>query len=223
MRHLFNRDGHFPGFRLGGIVGRLSLYSGGGGAVEIPADLDKKVVEAIENRGIERFKGTLPKVPDKFELKLPDKAVISDKALERTAAIARELGLTSNEHAAKVLGFANESAQSVLDQLVADHKPGGAAHKAMLEKYADEALKAPDLGDGKPEVLQAKVARATKFVQKYFPKSVQDLLTENGMGSHPDFFRAVLKMADAAKEDGAEGGDPANKGKKSAADTIYGS
>lgn len=229
-------------------ISRLALYNstggeggggGGGGGGTPPATppadppapnyaelakaLDPKLVEHLTTSAVESFKGTLPKVPEKFDgLKLPEKAILPDAVLERTASIARELGLTSNEHAQKLVDFTHGEAAKLIEQIAADHRPGGAAYEAQAAAYQREALAAPDLGNGKPEVLQAHVARVTAFTQKYFPEPVRKLLTEHGIGNHPDFFRAVLKLANAAKEDGFEGGDSSKGGgKKSLAERIY--
>jgi hypothetical protein len=48
-----------------------------------------------------------PTVPDKYDLKLPDKSTVDKAVVERTAAKARELGL-SQEHAQKTLDFVHQ-------------------------------------------------------------------------------------------------------------------
>jgi hypothetical protein len=212
---------------------RLSLYNstggdgggGGGGAppIEIPKDLDPKVVEYIGTQAIDKFKGTLPKVPEKYEgLKVPEKSMLPATVLERTTAMARELGLTDATHAQRLVDFTNTETQQVIDAVLASHRPGGAAYKAQLKEWENAALTAPDLGGGKSEVLQAKVARVTAFTNKHFPEGLRTLLTEYGLGSHPEFFRAMLKIADLSKEDSLEGGDSGKSGNKSHADRIYG-
>lgn len=214
--------GHLSRLPYTTMARRLSLYSGGGGAIEIPKDLDPKVVEHIGTQAVDKFKGTLPKPLEKYELKLPDKAVLPADALERTAAIARKLGLSSNEHAQQLIDFTNGESKALIDATLAGYRPGGAAFEAQQNEWKRQALEASDIGGGKPEVLQSKVALVTNFVKKYFPEAAQKLINEHGLGSNPDFFRAILKLGELAKEDGFVTGNSGGGSKKSMAEKIYG-
>lgn len=222
-------------------VARLSLYDGdpaggggggGGGAPEVPKVGDQtledfaktypKVMEHIGTQAVTKFKDTLPKVPEKYDVKLPDKSILPPTTLERATAIARKFGLHSNEMAQELIGFTNGEVQQVVDKIIADHKPGGAAFEAQATKHKAAALADKDLGSGKPEVLQAKVARATAFTKKHFGEDVVSMINEHGIGNHPEFLKAIVKLADLAKEDGVETGDGAGKDKLSVAERIYG-
>lgn len=200
-------------------ISRMSLYADPVPAGEIPAAEREK----IASEAVEKFKTGLPKVPEKYDLKLPDKSTLPAEILERTAATARKLGLTSNETAQQLVDFANGEVDTLIKQTVADYSPGGVRYKEQVTSWESEALKAPDLGGGKPEVLQAKVARVNAVVKHFFPEAARKLLDDFGIGSNPEVLRGLLKIADLAKEDGIIVGDSAqSKEKKSLADRVYG-
>lgn len=198
------------------IVQRLSLYDApAGGAVEIPKDLDAKVIAHIESQGVEKFKGTLPKVPEKYNVKLPNNSILPETVLERTSAKAREMGLTSDAHAQGLLEFLQAEADGLLAQTAEQFK-------TQVKEWEKAALDAPDLGNGKPENLSAHVSRVKRLTEKFFPPAARKLLDEHGLGSHPDFIRGLSKIADLAKEDLIEVGDSRVNRKGSAADRLYG-
>lgn len=214
------RDGHrsatpflfFATKRLSLFDGPEDKGGGGGGGSGGITDAQKK---EISDAAVTAFKATLPKVPDKYEVKLPDKTMLGEKVLERTSAIAREMGLTSNEHAQRLVDFADEQLGSFAERTAAEHKE-------QVTKWEGEALKAADLGGGSAAKLQALVARATAFTNKHFPEGIRTLLNEHGLGSHPDFLRAITKLADLSKEDDVATGDSKGAAKgKSHADRIY--
>lgn len=203
----------------------------GGSTTVIPAE----VKEQVGKLTVDQFKtewpsvyeaigkASVPKPPETYEgLKVPEKSVLPETVLTRTTALGRELGLTDAKHAQRLIDFTNTEAQQVLDAMLASYKPGGAKYQEQLKQWEDAALKAPDLGAGNSGTLQAKVARATAFTNKHFPEGLRTLLTESGIGSHPEFFRAMLKLADLSKEDIPESGDSGKGEKKSHAERIYG-
>lgn len=198
------------------VMQRLSLRADPAPqTIEIPKDLDAKVITHIESQAVERYKGTLPKVPDKYNMKIPEKSMLPETVLERTATIARELGLSNDAHAQRLIDFVHgetsamsESAKKQFDD--------------QVKKYEELALAAPDLGNGNPKVLSAIVARVTRLTHKFFPEGIRKMMDEHGIGSHPDFIRGLSKIADQAKEDVLELGS-IHGVKRPAAENIYGS
>lgn len=215
MRRWWRMDGQLPVIPSTTIQ-RLSLRADPAPSdkVEIPKDLDPKVIAHLEAQGAEKFKGTLPKVPEKYNVKFPDKAALPKDVLERTTAKARELGLTKDEHAQQLLDFVLGEAQSIEDGAVKTHGD-------RLKQWEQEALDAADIGKGNPAHLSAVSARVGRLLQKFFPEKARALITEYGIGSNPDFIRGLSKIADLAKEDMIEGGDPGKGRTGTPASRIY--
>lgn len=183
-------------------------------AVEVPKDLDPDLLAHLKSLGANEYRATLAGVPEKYNVRFPDKSPLNKAVLERTTAKARELGLTKDEQAQSVLDFVIAEAQAVVDEATT-------THKQRLTEWEKEVLEAPDLGQGKPEIRQAHVARAQRILGKFFPEKFKKVLDEYGIGSNPDFIRGLSKLADLAKEDMIEMGDTSGRRTGTAATRIY--
>ena len=162
-----------------------------------------------------------------YDLKLPESAVIDASALERTAAIARELGL-SNEAAQTMLGALNREAKAVIDATLAAHAPGGAEWAKQVETW-ETALKADPALGATPEERQAAVQKGVAVIDRFaqqHPERAQALksyLDTSGLGSHPDVVHFFAWLGKSASEGGRI--DPsatARTGRKSDAELFYG-
>lgn len=139
-------------------------------------------------------------VPDKYDLKLPEQTSLGTAVVERTAAIARELGL-SQDNAQKTLEFVNTEVAAQLAAVTEAHQPGGAEWTKNVEGWEAAALADPDLGgSGKPEVLKANAALAQRVLASFFPPTVKEFLVETGFGSNPDVLRGFVKIGRAMSE-----------------------
>lgn len=222
MRKIRHEDGQrsATAFSSMYLMNRFSLFEGGA-AVVVPPDLDTKVVEHIGTQAVEKFKATLPKAPDKYEVKLPEKATLTADVLEPVSTLARKMNL-SNENAQELLAFSDGVAKSLRDKITADFSPGGAEFQKMKTQWEAESLAHPELGGGRPEVFSANIARINKLVEKVFPPETKKLLDDFGLGSNPAFLRGMAKIGLLMKEDDFIQGDSSKgTGKKSLAERIY--
>jgi hypothetical protein len=145
-------------------------------------------------------------VPDKYELKLPDNAGVDAAIVEKTAAKARELGL-SQDNAQKTLEFvAQEAAAEVTARLAAYAPPsdanptGGEKWREQDETWRAASLADKDLGNGKPEQLQAVVGLATKVVAKFGDADLTGFFEKSGLGSNPATLRFLSRIGKAMSE-----------------------
>lgn len=203
----------------------------GGSTTVIPAEVKEQIGKLTPDQFKTEWPGVyeaigkaaVPKPPEKYEgLAVPKESNLPASLLERTTAVARELGLSDVKQAQRIVDFTAQESKALLTSVMDSFKPGGSAFQAQQDEWKKVALDAQDIGGGKPEVLQAKVAMVTNFVKKYFPESVQKMINEYGIGGNPDFLRGMIKLGTLAKEDGFISGSPAGGEKKSAAERIYG-
>lgn len=139
-----------------------------------------------------------PTVPDKYELVLADGSELDADAVEKTATLARELGL-SQEAAAKVFDHLQGTVGARVASRVKDYEPGGPVWQKQVSEWEAEALKDADIG-GTPEALQENVKAAKQVLNKYFDKSVTEFLSTTGLGSHPGVIKGFAKLKAAFKE-----------------------
>jgi type IV secretory pathway VirB10-like protein len=159
----------------------------------------------------------------KTALKLPDGSPLPADALERTAAIASELGL-SPAHAQRILDSVHQETaavrQSVLDSLAFE----GSEWKKQNSAQQAAALADPDLGAGSPEKLAAAQAKAQRGMAALFgdqTAAIETLITRAGFASSPTLVKAFMRVADRMGEPGFIPGTPSKSAGKRDADVLY--
>jgi hypothetical protein len=142
-------------------------------------------------------------VPEKYDLKLPAESTVDKAVVERTAARARELGL-SNEHAQKTLDFVHQEVSSAVkaatEATLAAHAPGGAKWEENVKEWNAAALADKELGGNKPEQLTANAKLAQQVVAKFGDKESIEFMEKNPLGSHPALLRMLVRIAKASSE-----------------------
>ncbi len=139
-----------------------------------------------------------PVVPETYELTLPADSTLDPAIVERTAAIARELGL-SNEAGQKALDFAAAERSAAVQEYEAARQPGGPAWKDNVSRLEAQALADPEIG-GSPEKLAASAEMGKQVLAKFFPPEVKDFLDTTGLGSDPRVLRGLVKIAKGMAE-----------------------
>lgn len=164
-----------------------------------------------------------PVVPDKYEYTLPEGLTADAAIVERTTAIARELGL-GNDAAQKLLeqGVASEKeATAAREAIIESWKPGGAEYVKRDETWKAQALADKDLGAGDPAKFAVHVEKAQQALAKYGPE-LKAYLNDTGLGSHPAAIKFLSRIGAAMSEGGmivgSIGGSPKAK---SDAETLY--
>lgn len=153
-----------------------------------------------------------PVVPEKYELKLPDGALIDPKAIERTAAQAKALGL-SQEGAQKALDFASGEVKAYHEGLTAQYQE--------RVKGWNEALKTDtEIGGAN---LEANGQLAWRVIQKFAADTTLEAdLKASGYNQHPGLFKLLARIGKAMGEDQLVTGAQGGAAPKGAADVLYG-
>jgi len=175
-----------------------------------------------------------PVVPEKYDLQVPDGSTVDPALIERTAATARELGLT------------NEAAQKLFDTEVKDATDRATAHAAALTKASEDAQKAlidawqpngvewkkqqkewTDAAKADPTIGGEKFAQsvesAGQAVERFGDPEFKKILEETGYGRHPVVLRFLAKIGNASRESTfANNGAPTGGQEKSLVNKFYG-
>lgn len=146
------------------------------------------------------------KAPEKYEgLKLPDKVTVDSALVERTAAIARELGLPQDK-AQKTLDFIASEAARERDAALSAYSPpseqfpeGGKLWKEQDTAWKAAALTDKDLGNGKPDQLKASVDLAKKVLAKFGDEESINFV-DSALGSSPAVLRILVRVGKAMGE-----------------------
>lgn len=164
-----------------------------------------------DQQGQAAGKDTAATAPDAYELKLPEKTLLNAAAVQSTAAIAKELGL-SNEQAQKLL---EHQSQAVTAYQQSQQQVWNNQTKAWRDAVAAD----PEIGG--PH-LEANVAHARAVINKYGSPAFVAALNETGLGNHPELVRFVVNIGKAAADDGTlVNGARGGAGQKTLADNLY--
>lgn len=166
-------------------------------------------------------------VPEKYDLVLPNHLKDAPAVAERTTAIARKLGLTSNDQAQKLLdefvAERDEAATSAVASFLKEQEPGVGANWLKRETdWKSQVLADPDVG-GTPEKLADSVEKAQQALEKYFTPGFKAAIKEFGLGSHPELFKSLVNIGRKNSEPGTlvMGAPSASKKALPEAATLY--
>lgn len=151
-----------------------------------------------------------PKAPDTYTLKLPDGSLLDAAHLERTAAFAKERGL-SNEDAQKVL----ERDHATVVAFIEGQK------QAMVKKSEEwvQFSKADKEIGGEAFAKNAELAK--RVLEKYGTESLRKTLDETGYGNHPELLRVFARVGKAMAEDTLVQPGASGAGTKSPESIMY--
>jgi hypothetical protein len=147
-----------------------------------------------------------PKPPEKYDLKLPEDSLLDEGAIERTAAQAKEQGLS------------NDAAQELLErqsQAVSDHV------EKQSEAWRAEVKADKEIGG---DNYNESVEMSRRLVDHYGSDALKRELNRSRFGDNPEVVRFCTRIAKDLKmgEDKMVVAPTPTGGKpKTAADTLY--
>jgi hypothetical protein len=150
-------------------------------------------------------------VPEKYELKLPENALLDQKALEKIADIAKQQGF-SNEQAQKVLEEQNAAVSEYVKAQVDAFRERQQSWKQTIE--TDKEM------GGSNFKQTAEFAR--RVVDRYGSQELKATLNESGLGDHPELVRFVARIGKEMSDHQFFNAGTAPAEKKSPAEVLYG-
>lgn len=130
--------------------------------------------------------------PEKYEFKDIEGAPIDAKVLDVFSLSAKELNLTQ------------EKAQSILDKVAPVMAQRQQEQiKAVQEQWTNESKTDSEFGGDK---LNESLAVAKPAFDKFAPDGFKKLMTETGLGNHPEVIRTFYRIGKAMSEDSFVGG-----------------
>lgn len=185
---------------------------------EVEARIAQRLPEALKKALPDAVKAALPGVPEKYELTLPEKALITAEDLVGIADIAKTLALPQDK-AGTLVTVLDAHAKAVAQ----------AQQKALTDtvaKWGTEAAADEELGGKDGSKMAATTAVTDKFMAKFGTPELKEFLSKSGLGNNPALIRAFLRAGNAMKDDviliPKDGGGGGGNGKKSTADKLYG-
>jgi hypothetical protein len=143
------------------------------------------------------------KVPDSYELQMPEGIELDKAAADEFTTIAKELKL-DQAAAQKLADIAAKQAQRQVE-----------AHTRLVETWVEQVKSDKDIGGDK---LEENLGIARKALETFGTPELRDVLNASGLGNHPEVIRAFVKAGKAISEDrfvtGAAKGNDTDPAKK---------
>jgi hypothetical protein len=151
-----------------------------------------------------------PKVPEKYELKLPEGSPLKAEHVEKVAAYAKAQGL-SNEQAQAILERENGAVSSFVQEQ-------NETIKTKMDSWVNEIKADKEIGgDAYDQTLSAAKRAVSRFATPEFIQS----LNETGLGNHPELVRVFARIGKAMSDDHSVFPGAQSGGKKSIEDIFY--
>lgn len=147
-----------------------------------------------------------PKPPETYDLKLPDGSQLRPTVLEKTAAYAKQRGL-SNADAQELV---NQQNQAVVDHVE--------ALQGQRDTWLEETKNDAEVGGDK---FNENVEIAKRVVDRFGTEGFKKALVDTGLGNQVDVVKTFVAIGKAAKDDSFFQGAPAGPPQKTAAQKMY--
>lgn len=150
-------------------------------------------------------------VPEKYDLKIPDGALITAADVERIAAFAKERGLS------------NEEAQAVLERDNANIVSYQENQRAQLEKlktdWVEQVKSDKEIGGA---VFNESIELSKRVIERFGSQELKQQLDATGFGNHPELVRIFSKIGKAMGDDKLVIVNRQDQPKKTLAEKMYG-
>lgn len=159
-------------------------------------------------------------VPETYTLTLPEQSVLDPKVTERLIPVLKDLKVTSDADAQKVVDALAGEAAEVIRVYEAARAHGGELHKAMVAGFTKDATEDPFLGNGSVDALNALSVKAGELLAHYGPEYAERLKA-TGEAVHPAFLRMMKRIASDLGERTTATGAVSVGGEKSWEQAMY--
>jgi hypothetical protein len=155
----------------------------------VEAKVDATINSTVTD-GAKPVEAAAPVVPEKYDLKLPDGALLDSVALEEISAYAKEKGYTQ-EQAQELLQRENDA---ILDYTEKSQE----SHRAQVLKWKQEVMADKEIGG---EQFNINIEYAHRVLQKFAPKEFVQTLEKSGYGNHPLLVKTFVAIGKAMQPD----------------------
>lgn len=151
---------------------------------------------------IKEYSDTLAKykAPDKYTLKLPEKSRLNQDDITRISSFAKEKGLT------------NDVAQYILDReesaITTFYKGQMEAFEKERNQWLEDLKNDAEIGG---DNLKPNEELAVRVIEHWGGKDLLKEIQDSGLSSHPKFFKMLVKLGKAMKDDDFKAGTPSEK------------
>ena len=171
-----------------------------------PAAEEKAGDEKPADKADEKGQVEPPETYADFDL--PEGVTVDTSALEKASPLFKELGL-NQEQAQKVVSF-------YADQVQAGEQGRTDAYNQLMDDWRTQSMTDKEFGGDK---FEENVGVARQAIDKFGTPELKQLLSEHGVGNHPEVIRFMVKVGKLTQED-VPGGRTSASGQTQSRDQI---
>ncbi len=154
-------------------------------------------------------------VPEKYDLKLPEGALLKAETVERAASTAKKLGLPQ-EGASEVLTFVDAEVKAYRESLEAEHT-------VRVDKWLTDSKADKEISGETGDQFDANVELARRAFKQFGGDELVKVMNDTGYGNHPLLVKTFMRIGKAMADDKLEMGNHGGSGgPKTHAQVLYG-
>ena len=151
--------------------------------------------EAEEKAAAEKEKEVEKVVPEKYEIKIPEKSLITDDQLGKIESFAKDRGF-SNEEAQAMVESVNTTVENSLN-LFQEEQVKQVKELTQVE-WPKLAKEDTEIGG---DDFEKNCELSKRITTKYGSEEFNKLLVDQGYGNHPEFIRFTTKLGKLMSDD----------------------
>jgi|TARA_R110002095_G_C4251583_1_gene240164 hypothetical protein len=193
------------------IIDPKAVESGEDAGGSLLTDADKKATDDKDADG-EDADSSNDDVPDEYaDFTLPEGMTLDPDLLAEAGPVFKDLGLTQDQ-AQKLIDLQSKKAEADVQKQMTDFNQ-------MIDDWKDQSQNDKEFGGDK---FDESVAVAREAIDKFGTPALKDLLSEHGVGNHPEVIRFMVKVGQLTREKNIDGGmNPAAGGPADRVDQLY--
>ncbi len=172
--------------------------------------------EAAKKKEEEEKKEEKKEVPEKYEIKIPEKSMISDAQLEKIESRCRDRGFSNEEAQAEV-----EAVNSTVEEAISISQEESKKELENLAKveWPKQVKEDKEIGG---DNYEENCELSKRVLDKFGTEKFKDFLDDSGFGNHPEVIRVFSRLGKLMSDDKLVfKGSGEGKEEKKIEDTFY--
>jgi hypothetical protein len=190
------------------IIDQKQVDSDQDAAGTVLTDADKKADDSTDGEDTDSSNDDVPETYADFTL--PEGMTLDSELLAEALPVFKDLGLTQTQ-AQGLVDLQSKKAEADAQAQMNDFNQ-------MIDGWKDQSKNDKEFGGDK---FEENVAIARSAIESFGTPELKDLLSEHGVGNHPEVIRFMVKVGKLTQEKNIDGGGKPPNVSQDRADRLY--
>tara|TARA_R110000851_G_C12955545_1_gene553739 strand:+ start:38 stop:679 length:642 start_codon:yes stop_codon:yes gene_type:complete len=192
----------------GTIIDQKQVDSDQDATSTVLTDADKKADDSTDGEDTDSSNDDVPETYADFTL--PEGMTLDSELLAEALPVFKDLGLTQTQ-AQGLVDLQSKKAEADAQAQMNDFNQ-------MIDGWKDQSKNDKEFGGDK---FEENVAIARSAIESFGTPELKDLLSEHGVGNHPEVIRFMVKVGKLTQEKNIDGGGKPPNVSQDRADRLY--